>query len=206
MNRLQTAREIFDSLPVHANARERPRFGAVAAALEEVRIDGDFAQFGVFRGATARQIEASTTADRTLHLFDSFEGLPEDWTKRKKAGAFALTPDKIPVFASPRVVMHKGWFKDTVPDWARRMDRPLAFVHMDADLYSSTIEVLFPANRLIVKNSIVLFDEYILGRADDEHRALLDWAAKFQRSFDYLWRSSTHQVCIRVSDGDYLPP
>jgi hypothetical protein len=86
-----------------------------------------------------------------------------------------------------------------VPVWAAERSEPLAFLHMDADLYSSTVEVLFPANHLIVPGTILLFDEYVMRENEDEHRALLDWAEKFGRTFDYLWRSDGPQVCIRVT-------
>lgn len=188
------------ALRVHPDAdSEHPRGDAVRAALGEVAIGGDFAQFGVYRGKTARIIEKLMEGDRKLHLFDSFEGLPEDWMKRKPAGTFKIEQDEIPVFSSPRVVMHKGWFKDTVPVWARETATPLAFLHLDADLYSSTVDALFNADHLIPKGSILLFDEYVSGGDDQEHRALVDWAAKFNRQYELLWRSSGVQVCVRVN-------
>ncbi len=194
-----SGRDILNSLKIHEKTVGRPRRGAVTEAVGEVTRDGDFAQFGVYRGNTARIIEALMTGDRKLHLFDSFEGLPEDWTKGKKKGAFRLSADDVPVFESPRVVMHKGWFKDTVPPWSRQATTPLAFVHMDADLYSSTIDVLFNIDHLIPAGAIVLFDEYVMGRTEDEHRALLDWAAKFGRQYEYLWRSNSMHVCVRMT-------
>jgi len=194
-----SGRDILESLSVHEKAVERPRKGAVAAAVGEVTADGDFAQFGVYRGNTARIIESLMTGDRKLHLFDSFEGLPEDWTKVKRKGAFRLSAEDIPIFDSPRVVMHKGWFKDSVPVWGQEATRPLAFIHMDADLYSSTTEALFNIDHLIPKDAIILFDEYVMGHTEDEHRALLDWASKFNREYQYLWRSRSNHVCLRMT-------
>jgi Macrocin-O-methyltransferase (TylF) len=200
-DRLRAARELKESLKVYPEAPgERPRIASVRGAVSEVNIQGDYAQFGVFRGKTARYIESLMTGDRKLHLFDSFEGLPEDWTKNKKAGFFALSPDEIPTFDPERVVVHKGWFKDTVPVWAEESSASIAFIHIDADLYSSTIDVLFNLDKRIVAGTVILFDEYVMGQSDDEHRALLDWAAKFNRKFDYLWQSSGPQVCIRVTE------
>jgi len=190
-------RELMNSLRVHPDTKENARGGSVRAALTDVTIPGDFAQFGVFKGSTARIIESLMTGDRKLHLFDSFEGLPEDWSRKQKAGAFKLSEAEIPVFRSERVVLHKGWFSETVPEWAAQATAPLAFVHLDADLYSSTVDALFNIDRLILKDTILLFDEY--GRTDHEHRALLDWSAKFDRKFEYLWRSVRQQVCVRVN-------
>jgi len=190
--------ELLQSLRILDDAREERRAGSIRGALKEVRLPGDFAQFGVFRGRTARMILELMSPDRKLHLFDSFEGLPEDWTHNKKAGAFHLNSDEIPIFDDERVAIHKGWFKDAVPEWASQAIAPLAFIHLDADLYSSTIDVLFNIDTLIVKDTVVLFDEYAGRKQDHEHRALLDWSQKFDRSFDYLWRSSGPQVCIRI--------
>lgn len=199
-------REVLESLNIHPDIRtddRRMKLSSVLCALKEVILPGDYAQFGVYRGKSARQIASCMTGDRKLHLFDSFEGLPEDWTKKKKAGMFKLLPEEIPAFDSERVVVHKGWFKDTVPPWAREMTAPLAFIHLDADLYSSTIDVLFNTDHLMVPGTILLFDEYVMGDSEDEHRALVDWAAKFNRKFEYLWRAGGNQVCVRVTGSHF---
>src|SRR5215469_12251142 len=124
---------------VHVPAIDNPRAASIYLAIGEVTLAGDYAEFGVYRGGSARLIHALMFGDRKLHLFDSFEGLPEDWTDSKKAGSFKLGPDEIPNFNSRRTVVHKGWFKDTVPEWAKATTGGLAFVHMDADLYSSSV-------------------------------------------------------------------
>jgi len=188
----------MESLRVHDEAREERRAGSMRAAIAEVTLEGDYAQFGVYRGRTARMILDLMSPGRTLHLFDSFEGLPEDWTPNRKAGAFKLNSEEIPSFDPERVVLHKGWFKDTVPVWGRQATVPLAFIHLDADLYSSTIDALFNIDHLILQGTIILFDEYAGPKRDEEHRALVDWGEKFNRRYEYLWRSSGPQVCIRI--------
>jgi hypothetical protein len=184
---------------IHVPALDGPRLEAVYSAIGEIELEGDFAQFGVYRGRTAQVIAALTSGRRKLHLFDSFEGLPEDWTESKKAGHFRLEPDDIPRFDPKVTVVHKGWFKDTVPVFARERKEPLAFIHMDADLYSSTVDVLHNGNDIIAKDTIILFDEYASRKMDDEHRAFVDWVDKFDRGFDYLWRSDGLQVCVRIT-------
>lgn len=196
---MASGREILKSLKIHPDATKRAKGGSIRVAIREVSLPGSFAQFGVYRGKTARAILAQMQPPRILHLFDSFEGLPEDWTKRKKEGAFKLKPDEIPVFGSDRVQIHKGWFKDTVPVWGKAASNPLAFIHLDADLYSSTIDALYNIDHLILPGTILLFDEYVMGKNEDEHRALVDWMNKFSRKVDYLWRSSKVQVCARVT-------
>jgi hypothetical protein len=177
------------------------KLSSIYYAVAEIGIAGDFAEFGVHKGRCARFMEMFLTPDRKLHLFDSFEGLPEEWVSGKwKKGAFKLEESKIPKFNPKTTMVYKGWFKDTLPTFCENATTPLAFIHMDADLYSSTMDVFIPANRLIVPGSIILFDEYVMKDADDEHRALEDWASKFDRKYEYLWRSHRSQVCIRVTN------
>lgn len=173
------------------------------AAIAEVSLPGDYAQFGVFEGRCARFIANFLRGGRQLHLFDSFEGLPEDWIGQFKKGAFSLPPESIPTFENDAIHVHPGWFADTIPKVRDRFTSPLAFIHADADLYSSTLDLLEGMNDLIAPGTIILFDEYAMesqGEYDDgEHRALMEWAARYDREFKYLWRTSHAQVAIRVA-------
>jgi O-methyltransferase len=44
---------------------------------ESAKLGGNMAEVGVFKGASARLIRECDPSNRTLHLFDTFEGLPE---------------------------------------------------------------------------------------------------------------------------------
>ncbi|GJD66763.1 TylF/MycF/NovP-related O-methyltransferase [Methylobacterium frigidaeris] len=172
-------------------------------AISFVGPSGDFAEFGVYKGRCARFLLELIKDGRKLHLFDSFEGLPEDWVGDWKKGAFAMKDGDIPTFDSSKATVHKGWFSDSVPRFAATHDLPLSFLHIDCDLYSSTKDVLWPLNGHIVPGSILLFDEYQMesaGQVDDgEHRALVEWASMFGRGYEYLWRTEWMQVAVRVT-------
>ncbi len=167
-------------------------------AVAEIRLPGDFAQFGVYRGRSARFLESFLTSGRKLHLFDSFEGLPTEWTGVLPAGAFRLREADIPRFDPETCVVHRGWFRDTAPSFVADYPKPLAFIHMDADLYTSTMDVFDNINALIVPETIIMFDEYVMKESDEEHRALMDWTRRYDRRFEYLWRTNGAQVCIRI--------
>ena len=74
--------------------------------------------------------------------------------------------------------LHVGWFNNTLPSFlsAEASGAPAAFVHLDADLYSSTKEVLdmlAEAGRL-VPGTVIEFDEYFVLNDDegwDQHEA-----------------------------------
>ncbi|MFJ5486606.1 TylF/MycF/NovP-related O-methyltransferase [Hansschlegelia beijingensis] len=174
------------------------RAAALYYSMAEITLPGDFAEFGVFKGESARFMNSFLFGGRRMHLFDSFEGLPEDWVGRWKKGHFDVG-GKIPEFDPTHVSIYKGWFKDTVPAFAQDLSTPLSFIHMDADLYSSTMDVFNNLNDKIAPGTVILFDEYVFKGSEDEHNALLDWAEAYGREFDYLWRSRWVQVAIRVT-------
>ncbi len=118
------------------------------------------------------------TAQPWLHCFDSWEGLPEDWHDHA-AGTFS-TAGRLPQLPW-NASAHKGWFTETLPRLLRDYPRehwPVAFVHIDCDLYESArfvIATLREAGRL-VSGSVVLFDELWghPGWQGDEYRVLCE--------------------------------
>src|SRR5699024_3454536 len=99
-------------------------------------------EFGVCEGHSIKWwSEHSEHEDVHFYGFDTFEGLPEKWGSYKK-GDMATS---IPSIQDNRVEFIKGLFQDTLQDFIKRTDlekdRP-KLIHMDADLFSSTIYVL----------------------------------------------------------------
>jgi len=209
--RFQRVRERLPGVPELATRSFAPgedvwysyKFTALDEVVREVRLPGDFIELGVYKGQCARFLLERMPADRRLYLLDSFEGLPEDWVGPWTKGAFSLDEAEIPVFDAANVEVVPGWFRDTIPAIAARLDAPLAMIHADADLYSSTLEALDGLNSHIAPGTIILFDEYFMQAGDvfrdDEHRALLDWCERHDRDFEYLWKSEWVQVAVRVT-------
>src|SRR6185312_8522644 len=92
-------------------------------------------------GALLRYCVAAAAPNRAIHGFDSFEGLPEHWSGHLTTrGAFdqrGVLP-KVPA----NVTLHKGWFDATLPAWKAAHPDPIAFLHVDCDIYSSSRFVL----------------------------------------------------------------
>lgn len=189
---------IMDEIPLIDSGVEgsQPnRIFSIDAAVKHVRF-GDWAEFGVWKGSTAQVMLSHLPSAYRLYLFDSYEGLHRDWSGLP-AGSFKLKEP--PQFNDPRVVMVNGLFEDTVPDTLA--DKNLGFLHIDCDLYESTIDVLYSLPPLEV-GTIILFDEYVhnLGNkpVDDEHRAFTKWIADTEYEFKYLWRTPWTQVCVEI--------
>jgi hypothetical protein len=171
-------------------------------SFENMTVRGDIAEFGVFKGETAEYIHEHLP-NRSLHLFDSFKGLPEDWRDHFKKGFFGLkrVPLKVRGLSRKRNVhLYNGVFKDTVPAFVKTISGPLAFIHIDCDVYSSTRDVFFNVNELLTPGTVVQFDEYYnyTGFELHEYRAFIEWKRNFKRDFEYIGRSNLNIVIVRI--------
>jgi O-methyltransferase len=144
----------------------------------------DYLEFGVFRGESIRWwTENNDHPESSFVGFDSFEGLPENW-QHLPQGAFSVA-GALPDIQDPRCQFIKGWFQDTLVDWldGRRFPRQTV-VHLDADLYSSTLFVLIHLLPRLKKGDILVFDQF-----DDilhEFKAFLDATAAYPARFEAL--------------------
>ena len=171
----------------------------LTAALKAVTLDGTVAEFGVYKGVSLTQI-AKFFPDRTVHGFDSFVGLPDAWGS-KEAGAFDIGA-KPPQLSVSNVEFHVGWFDDTIPVFAQKYSGPLAFAHLDADLYSSTKTVFDDIGDWFVAGTIVVFDEYFgyHGWQRHEHKAFQEFLSRTGLSFEAI--SLGHMnLAVRLING-----
>jgi hypothetical protein len=172
----------FDNIQV-----SRANVEALKVGLRATSLDGVVAEFGVFKGATLTII-ADYFSEQLVHGFDSFIGLPERWSGTdKQAGFFAIggSPPNIPV---SNVEFHVGFFGETVPEFAADMKDAFSFVHLDADLYSSTKTVLDTLGPWFIPGTIVVFDEYFgnHGWRNHEHRAFMEFLEERHLEYEAL--------------------
>jgi SAM-dependent methyltransferase len=166
-------------------------------ALSQAPPDGLALEFGVGSGTTLRII-TPTRPRGTVFGFDSFAGLPETWRTDFEAGTFAL--DEPPEV--PRAELVVGAFEETLPGWAAGHTDPVVFLHLDADLYTSTATVLEHLGDRLVEGSIVVFDEYFNypGWPEHEHRAWTEFVERTGTAFTYEgYTRDNEQVVIRVT-------
>jgi predicted O-methyltransferase YrrM len=123
-------------------------------------IPGDMAEVGAFRGGSAKLL-ASVAPQRTLHLFDTFEGLPEPGEKDSRLfrrGQYRASEAELKDYLDGcNVRIYKGLFPGTAITLA---SQSFAFVHLDADLYQSTrdsLEFFYPRMQ---KGGIILAHDF----------------------------------------------
>ncbi|MEV6241645.1 class I SAM-dependent methyltransferase [Lentzea sp. NPDC051838] len=160
--------------------------------------EGMVLEFGVYTGTTLKII-ANATAGREVYGFDSFTGLPEDWRTGFGAGAFGV--DQLPDVPGAELIA--GWFDEVLPGFAAEHAGPVAFLHVDCDLYSSTKTVLEHVGSRLRVGSIVLFDEYFnyQGWRDHEYKAWAEFTAETGIKFSYEGYSVDHeQVIVKITE------
>ena len=152
-------------------------------ALDGVALSGMYLEFGVNYGDSIRFIASKT--DHVVNGFDSFEGIPEDWGNEKK-GSYS-TYGQLPEVPQ-NVVLHQGWFSDMLPAFMEENDENLAFANIDCDLYSSTKDVFDNIGDRVKKDSILIFDEYLMVEDWKEHefKAFQEFVASRKLRYEYL--------------------
>ncbi len=170
-------------------------------STRKITIEGHWCEFGVREGRSLKWL-IDEYPQQVIHAFDSWKGLPEEWNHGTgKVGDMACDPPVVP----GHIQLHEGWFKDTLLDWKQRNKGPIAFLHMDADIYSSTKEVLVALNDQIVEGTVITFDEFCNFRLtekmskwqDQEFLALIEWLNECKRKVIPLNRNWAYQAsCV----------
>jgi hypothetical protein len=188
---------------LHPAMSREDTFRTLYKAVEYVigaGVPGRLAEFGTMTGETAQVLakalgvfgerfaEAETAhgmAERELHLFDSFEGLPPTanaidaaaphvaaglWSAGACRGIDALTLARrcARYLAPERIRVHAGWFSATLPNLPDATK--FALVHIDSDLYESARDVLdhLCGRDMLAEGAMLLFDDWDCNRASPE--------------------------------------
>ena len=122
-----------------------------------------YLEFGVAGGESFKWwLNENKDNSSCFYGFDTFEGLPENWGVLFKKGDMNYEESQM---QDKRAKFIKGLFQDTLfsfiqdnKDYLNSNTRKV--IHMDADLYSSTIFVLSQLYPYLKSGDIILFDEF----------------------------------------------
>jgi len=153
------APELHDSLGVSDDYFRYVTLGLAAQRVLDERVDGAFAEVGVWRGETSAFLHR-LAPERRLYLFDTFSGFPDqDLPAGASDTRFRDTSQEAVrrrVGSSPNVVLRPGYVPDTL---AGLDDETFAFVLLDLDLFQPTqacLEFFYP--RLSAGGYLVVHD------------------------------------------------
>jgi O-methyltransferase len=166
--------------------RREPMYKFLAQEFAHDSSPVDYLEFGVWQGASLREWTRLLSApDDRFFGFDSFQGLPEDWLSDKPKGTFDLNGEA-PGFTDARISIVDGFYQDVLQHFLQGYDRTgrrLA-VHIDCDLYSSTLFVLASIDRFLRPGDLLVLDEFAYLR--DEFAAFMDYVCAFTPKFEVL--------------------
>ena len=138
--------------------------------LNDKNKDYYYLEFGVFKGTSANFFSEYVNK---FYVFDSFEGLKEDWIGTSDTkGSFNLNK-QIPKMNS-NIEPIIGWVENTLDDFLKKHSPKINFVHLDLDTYNSTKYTLERLKPYLLKNAVIIFDELynFTGWEEGEYKAL----------------------------------
>lgn len=135
-------------------------FLVYSLALAQRKLQGDYSEVGVYRGSSAKMI-CEAKGDKSLYLFDTFEGLPEvekvDVLFSKNLFSVDIDSVRRRLAKYKNVYIFKGLFPETA---LVIENKRFAFVHLDVDIYSSTKNCLGFFYDRMVKGGVILSHDY----------------------------------------------
>jgi hypothetical protein len=171
--------------------------------VEKFNIEGDIVECGVWKGgsmmAVAETLKQNNNFERTLYLYDTFEGMSEptehDKTFYGETAADALNAglDKeknlIWAYSSLETVKAgmrttgypelkikyvKGKVEDTIPN---TLPQKIAILRLDTDWYESTLHEMIHLYPLLVKGGVLILDDY--GHWEGAKKAVNEYLEKY---------------------------
>ena len=136
-------------------------FEAVSDKYELDKKELLYLEFGVASGSSFFWwMKKNINPDSAFRGFDTFEGLPEDWGGYKK-GAMAFDQKEV---MDGRAEFIRGIFQESLHPFIESnkvlLQNKSKIIHLDADLFSSTIFVLSQLYPYLKKGDIIFFDEF----------------------------------------------
>ena len=175
------------------------------AAEQALRLEGDFAEFGVNTGILSAMILKSTKlseTDKRFFLFDTYEGIPVEQANESeldkaeymnrelyKHDAYAVANEVFGEYEN--AVLVKGILPQSLADV--KIDK-LCFVSIDLNLVKPEMEVINEIWDKLVPGAYVVLDDYGFKGHTEQHVAWNDFAASKSRS---IFQSPTGQGLLQ---------
>jgi predicted O-methyltransferase YrrM len=153
--------------------------GQLASVAKHV--EGEFVEFGTFRGATAYCMLDATrdnTPTKQIYLYDTFEGIPTDGvtTHEREVGLVGayrdtsvnLVRENLSTFES-RVHIRQGLIPHTLDDGG---PSKIAMMHVDLNLAKPTVDALTWAYPRWSAGGICLLDDYLWEGYEDQREVV----------------------------------
>jgi O-methyltransferase len=156
-----------------------------------------YLEFGVSQGHSLKWWLARIRDEKSRFFgFDTFTGLPEKWGLFGK-GAMSVDGQPLDI-ADDRCELIKGLFQETLGDFLKKHDLSgRKVIHLDADMYSSTLFVLTRLAPVLKKDDILIFDEFTVPM--HEFKAFTEFIHSYYISCEMIGAVNNYfQVAFRI--------
>lgn len=184
-----------------------------------------FLEFGVFKGNSLLEYYSAYNQNNIKPMFfgfDAFLGLPEEkldpltpWA----TGDFNLDGNINPdLLNKDGIELVVGWFSDTLNDETAKKfgNKKAGLVHIDCDIYTSTLEVLefLVKHNLLVDGTLIVYDDWGAWKqsklSEDqefnvaEARAHVEICSKYDLKFDFVHKEVVDPLYYEVTTFKYV--
>lgn len=176
--------------PIISDQIDRQELSVIVRECQNVLmkgVNGDIAELGCYVGTTSlflQRLILQYAPHKTLHVYDSFAGLPEKVTQDQspageqfKGGELVASKSQLIKHFKhaglPLPVIHKGWFSDLT-----LQDTPdtIAFAFLDGDFYESILDSLAVVWPKLAPGAVVIVDDYQTEALPGVRQALKEWS------------------------------
>jgi O-methyltransferase len=166
--------QLLNKYPIISDQVEIDELRIILSELEKVlqkQVPGSVVEFGCYVGTTSlflQRLLVSVAPERTLYVYDSFQGLPEKTANDQSPAGEQFQAGKL--YASkqtfiknfkkaglPLPIIHKGWFEDIQ---MQHIPERIAFAFLDGDYFQSIHSSLGLIEGKLSPGSIVIVDDY----------------------------------------------
>lgn len=191
--------ERFGPHPIISNQITKKELAVILRELQTVlerEVEGDVVEFGCYEGTTALFVQRALLArgaKKTLHVYDSFEGLPPKSAQDASPAGSQFQAGELAASKAALVrhfrqaglelpVIHKSWFAKLSP-----ADLPprICFAFLDGDFYHSIRDSLNHVWPRLSPGAVVAIDDYQTESLPGVRRAVQE-------------RSRTHTFSVQV--------
>ena len=133
-------------------------------AQQALHLNGDFYECGVYKGGTAMMLAkiVANAPNKSLRLFDTFEGMPEtdpnrDYHRQGDFSDTSLNAVRERVGNSGNIDYRPGFIPKTFKGLENEQ---IAIAHVDVDIYKSVLDCCDFIYPRLVSGGFLVFDDY----------------------------------------------
>lgn len=165
--------------------------------IKTEKISGDIAEVGTYKGGSAKLI--CEIKKKKFYVFDTFEGLPETNSNDKsmKKGDFAESLESVKSYLSKYEDTY--FCKGIFPESAKQLENKLtkfSFVHLDLDIYSSTLNSLEYFYPRLSTGGVILTHDYRCVHCPGVKKAFDEFFTDKPETIVELW--DTQALIIKI--------